>query len=406
MFLNVKLTALRFLNKFGLYLYRLQRPIYMNFFNSSLFPLPFSLLLIISSFFLLPSIAYAQEIPDFSKSFVESSKSWIEVDYVGDNIIGHKLDIFLPKEGKGPFPVIITIYGSAFFSNSSKGTIFQSGLGQSLLKAGYAVVSINHRSSKEAIWPAQIQDVKAAIRFIRANAKIFSLSPGFIGITGFSSGGHLSASAGTSNFKNSVEINGKSADVEGKLGKFLQIPSNVDAVVDWFGPTDFLSMDECGSSMKHDDPKSPESSLIGAPIQEQKDLTKLANPISFINANSAPFLIFHGDKDPLVPFCQSEKLNQSLKSQGIPSDFVLVAGGGHGPGVMIDTYFAQMIKFFDTQRSKKTLLVIDGQIALDQQINKINPDKISSMNVLKGEMATNAYGKSGEFGVIELVLKK
>ncbi len=378
----------------------------MIFFNSFLFPLPFYLLLIISSFFLLPSATFAQQAPDYTKSFVESSKSWIEVDYAGDNIIGHKLDIFLPKEGKGPFPVIINIYGSAFFSNSSKGTIFQSGLGQSLLKAGYAVVSINHRSSKDAIWPAQIQDVKAAIRFIRANATIFSLSPGFIGITGFSSGGHLSASAGTSNFKNTIEINGKFADLEGSVGKFLQTPSHVDAVVDWFGPTDFLSMDICGSTMKHDDPKSPESSLIGAPIQENKELTQLANPMSFVNPKSAPFLIFHGDKDPLVPHCQSEKLTATLKSKGISTELVLVAGGGHGPGVMIDTYFTQMIRFFDAQRAKRTLLVIDGQIAIDQEINKINPDKISSMNVLKGDMATKAYGKSGEFGVIELVLKK
>ncbi len=128
--------------------------------------------------------------------------------------------------------------------------------------------------------------------------------------------------------------------------------------------------------------------------------------MSFVNPKSAPFLIFHGDKDPLVPRCQSEKLTATLKSKGISTELVLVAGGGHGPGVMIDTYFTQMIRFFDAQRAKRTLLVIDGQIAIDQEINKINPDKISSMNVLKGDMATKAYGKSGEFGVIELVLKK
>jgi len=364
------------------------------------------ILLLASSFFFLPSTVFGQNAIDYSKSFVESSKSWIEVDYVGDGIIGHKLDIFLPKEGKGPFPVIINIYGSAFFSNSSKGVIFQSGLGQSLLKAGYAVVSINHRSSKDAIWPAQIQDVKAAIRFVRANASTFSLSPGFMGITGFSSGGHLSASAGTSNFKKSVKINEKSVDLEGSVGKFLDTPSNVDAVVDWFGPTEFLSMDACGSSMKHDDPKSPESSLIGSPIQDNKDLANLANPMSFVNPHSAPFLIFHGDKDPLVPFCQSEKLHAQLKLQGIPSEYVMVPGGGHGPGVMIDLYYAQMIKFFDAQRAKRSLLVIDGKIALDQNVNQVSPEKIATMNVWKGEKALEKYGKAGEFGVVELVLKK
>jgi len=376
--------------------------------NFKLYLIPYTsyLFLLTSYFFFLPSISFAQNAPDYSKTYVEASKSWIEVDYAGDQIIGHNLDIFLPKEGKGPFPVIVTIYGSAFFSNSSKGTVFLSGFGQSLLKAGYAVVSINHRSSKDAIWPAQIHDVKAAIRFIRANAATFSLSPGFIGISGFSSGGHLSASAGTSNFKKTVEINGKSADLEGKVGKFLDTPSNVDAVVDWFGPTEFLSMDVCGSSMKHDDPKSPESSLIGAPIQDNKDLANLANPISFVNPHSAPFLIFHGDKDPLVPFCQSEKLHAKLKEQKIQSEYVLIPGGGHGPGVMIDTYFAQMIKFFDAQRAKRTLLVIDGKIAIDQNVNQVSPDKIASMNVWKGEKAMERYGKAGEFGVIELSLKK
>ena len=359
-----------------------------------------------SNFLLLTSIAFAQQVPDYSNTFVEASKSWIEVDYAGDNIIGHKLDIFLPKEGNGPFPVIINIYGSAFFSNSSKGTIFQSGLGQSLLKAGYAVVSINHRSSKDAIWPAQIHDVKAAIRFIRANANTFSLSPGFIGITGFSSGGHLSASAGTSNFKKTIEINGKSADLEGSVGKFLDMPSNVDAVVDWFGPTDFLSMDSCGSSMKHDDPKSPESSLIGGPIQENKDLTQLANPMSFVNPKSAPFLIFHGDKDPLVPHCQSEQLAIKLTEQKIKNELIIIPGGGHGPGVMIEPYFKKMLAFFDAQRASKPLLVIDGKIAQHRDTNQISPNKIESMNVWKGEKALEKYGKSGEFGVIELRLKK
>ena len=107
--------------------------------------------------------------PDYSKFFIESSKAWVDVDYVGDGIIGHKLDIFLPKTGKAPFPVVIVIYGSAWFSNSSKSANFHVGLDQALLNGGLAVVNINHRSSIDAKWPAQIQDVKAAIRFIRAN---------------------------------------------------------------------------------------------------------------------------------------------------------------------------------------------------------------------------------------------
>lgn len=295
---------------------------------------------------------FAQPKLDYSKSFIETSKSWIDIDYVGDGIIGHKLDIFLPKEGKAPFPVVVTIYGSAWFSNSSKGTCFNDGLGQTLLKNGFAVVSINHRSSKDAIWPAQIHDVKAAIRFIRANAAIFSLDTSFLGVTGFSSGGHLSTMAGvTSNIK-TTKINDLLIDLEGNLGKFKDASSHVDAVVDWFGPTDFLTMDECGSTMKHNDAKSPESSVVGGAIQDNKDKVALANPISYVSQSTPNFLIFHGNKDPLVPHCQSEKLFEKLQSAGVKSELIIVDGGGHGPGVMIDKYYTQMIEFFKSKAKK------------------------------------------------------
>jgi acetyl esterase/lipase len=265
---------------------------------------------------------------------------------VGDGITGHMLDIHLPISGKAPFPVIVCIYGSAFFSNNWKGRSFSDGIGQRLLKEGFAVVNINHRSSNDAKFPAQIQDVKAAIRFIRANSGALSLDSNFIGITGWSSGGHLSAMAGTTNGIKKGTINGLGVDIEGNLGKFTSTSSKVNAVVDWFGPTDFLVMDSCGSEMKHNDPKSPESSLIGGPIQENKEKTALANPISYVNKSNPPFLIFHGDKDLLVPYCQSEILYDMLQKEKVKTELVIVKGGGHGPGVMIDKYFDRMISFF------------------------------------------------------------
>lgn len=295
---------------------------------------------------------FAQPKVDYSKSAIEASKSWIDIDYAGDGIIGHKLDIFLPKEGKAPFPVVITIYGSAWFSNSSKSTCFNDGLGQTLLKNGFAVVSINHRSSRDAIWPAQIHDVKAAIRFIRGNASVFSLDTSFLGATGFSSGGHLSTMAGvTSNLK-ATTINNLPIDLEGNVGKFTSESSHVDAIVDWFGPTDFLLMDACGSSFSHNDSKSPESTLIGGAIQENKEKVALANPISYVSKNTPPFLIFHGTKDPLVPHCESEKLYEKLQKEGVKSELVIIEGGGHGPGVMIDKYYTQMIEFFKSKMKK------------------------------------------------------
>ena len=289
--------------------------------------------------------------PNFSLSAVESSKTWLDIDYVGDGIIGHKLDIFLPKKGKAPFPIIVTIYGSAWFSNSAKGSCFKDGFGQALLKNGFAVVSINHRSSADAVWPAQLHDIKAAVRFIRANATKFSLDSSFVGVTGFSSGGHLSTMLGvTSNLKN-AEIGSLGIDLEGNIGKNLNSSSHVNAVVDWFGPTNFITMDSCGSSFKHDDIKSPESSLIGGAIQDNKDKVALANPISYISKNKVPFLIIHGTNDILVPYCQSQELYQKMQLKKIPSQFLTVDGGEHGPGVMIDKYYKEMVDFFKIQKN-------------------------------------------------------
>jgi len=280
---------------------------------------------------------------------------WLDVDYVGDGFIGHRLDIHLPASGTAPFPVVIAIYGSAFFSNSSKAAVYNDGWGQKLLENGFAVVSINHRSSRDAIFPAQIQDVKAAIRFVRANSSKFSLDNSFIGITGWSSGGHLSALAGTTSTTKTKTIHGLDINIEGSLGNYTQTSSAVNAVVDWFGPTDFLIMDKCGSTMNHDDVNSPESSLIGGAIQENKDKTAFANPITYVSKSNPPFLIFHGDKDPLVPHCQSEQLFNKLQSAGVLSELVIIPDGMHGPGVMIDKYYDKAIAFFkdELQRIKK-----------------------------------------------------
>ena len=287
--------------------------------------------------------------PKYSMTAIQSSKYWVDVDYVGDGIIGHKLDVHLPKTGKAPFPIVVCIYGSAWFSNNSKGTTFNDGLGQRLLKEGFAIVSINHRSSNDAKFPAQINDVKAALRFIRANSVAFSLDSNFVGVTGWSSGGHLSALTGTTNNIAKGTINNISADIEGSLGKFTGSSSKVNAVVDWFGPTDFLAMDVCGSQMKHDDVKSPESSLVDGAIQENKDKVTLANPIYYVGKVNPSFLIIHGNKDPLVPHCESEMLYEKLQKAGVKSELVIVPEGGHGPGVLIDKYYDRMIAFFKNE---------------------------------------------------------
>ena len=279
------------------------------------------------------------------------AKSWKDVNYAGDSNEYHNLDIYSPEVERQSYPVVIVVYGSAWFSNNSKGSVMGN-IAKPLLEAGFAVITPNHRSSNDAIFPAQINDIKAVVRYVRANAEKYQLDSSFVGITGFSSGGHLAALTGTSRSVGIFTVGSESADIEGKVGEFLNFSSSVDAVVDWFGPTDFLKMDSCGSSMAHNPANSPESNLVGGAIQENKDKCALANPITYVNKNNPPFLILHGDKDPLVPHCESELLFHALQKAGVQSQFVLVPEGGHGPGLFEEKYYKMMVDFFNEIKDK------------------------------------------------------
>ncbi len=284
---------------------------------------------------------FVMQAPGFAQRI---SPKWSDVNYVGDTLVGHCLDIYLPKPKAKSYPVAVVIYGSAWFANNRKMQSFEL-FGSSLVKVGFAVVAINHRSSHEATFPAQIHDAKAAIRFLRGNAERYSLDTSFIAVVGNSSGGHLAALLGTSGEIQLHSVGGVTMPIEGSLGKFTGMNSTVDAVVDWYGPTNFQAMDSCGSQMNHAAADSPESTLIGGSIQENDERCALANPITYVNANNPPFLIIHGDADPLVPPCQSEMLHQALQQQGATSDLMIVTGAKHGPGLHEPKYFKKMTDF-------------------------------------------------------------
>jgi acetyl esterase/lipase len=279
----------------------------------------------------------------------QAGQKWLNISYAGDTLTGHRMDIFLP-DGKGPFPVVVTIAGSAWFGNNTKDRAFA--IGKPLLEKGFAVVAVNHRSSREAIFPAQINDIKAAVRFLRANAKKYSLDVRFIGITGDSSGGHLSALMGTSTGVREYQIGSNKISLEGAVGNFTKESSHVNAVVDWYGPTTFQKVDSCGSTFSHSAPGSPESTLIGAPIQESDDLCALADPITYIDKKDPAFLILHGDADYIVPVCQSIFLDKALKKGGVASELIIVKGGEHGKGMWLDEYTSRMVRFFEGELKK------------------------------------------------------
>jgi acetyl esterase/lipase len=238
-----------------------------------------------------------------------------DLAYVSNGHERQKLDLYLPKEGTN-LPLIIYIHGGAFRMGSK-----EQGVPTEYLSLGYAVASINYRLSQHAKFPAQIEDCKAAVRWLRANAARFRLDPNRFAAWGASAGGHLVAMLGTT------------GDVkEFDVGENLDQSSRVQAVVDYFGPTDFLQMDDhrLPDGMVHNTPDSPESQLIGGPLQENKDKIAKANPITYVTPDDPPFLIVHGDSDPLVPHHQSELLEAALKKAGVPVIFYTVKGGGHG----------------------------------------------------------------------------
>jgi acetyl esterase/lipase len=236
------------------------------------------------------------------------------LEYVAGGHERHKLDLYLPEKANGPLPLIIWIHGGAWYLGSKQGA----GAALPFVARGYAVASINYRLSQHAPFPAQIEDCKAAVRWLRANAQKYNLDPDRFAAWGPSAGGHLAALLGTS---------GAAKDLEGKLGNLDQ-SSRVQAVVDWYGPTDFLQM-----GGRHDDARSPESRLLGGPVQQRKELAAKANPITHVRKDNPPFLIMHGDQDNAVPFNQSELLAEALKKAGVEVTFVPIKGAKHGgPG--------------------------------------------------------------------------
>jgi acetyl esterase/lipase len=264
------------------------------------------------------------------------------VNYAGDNLEAHCMDIYLPKTGLEKYKVIVAIYGSAWFSNNMKGMTYMS-LGKPLTDAGFAVVCINHRSSGDAKFPAQIQDVKGAIRFIRAHAKDYKLDTSFIGITGFSSGGHLSALAGVTNNMKQRTAGSTTVDLEGEVGGNTNMSSAVDAVVDWFGPVDMAHMENC-ETVK--DGSSPEAALIGGAPADLPDLVALISPITYVTKKCPRFLVFHGDADNVVPHCQGVFFSEKLKEAGRLEEFISVPNGQHGPVTFNETTFKKMTDFF------------------------------------------------------------
>lgn len=265
------------------------------------------------------------------------------IPYVEHSHRNQILDLFLPEQpADKPLPLMIWIHGGAWLGGSQANPPVLY-----LVRKGFAVASIQYRFSTDAIWPAQAYDCKAAIRFLRANAAKYNLDPDHFGVGGDSSGGHLAAFVGTS---------GDVKDMEGDLG-FTNVSSRVQVVVDWFGPTDVTLMAQQSgprSMIQHDAPDSPESRLLGGPVQERRDLARTANPLTYIDKNDPPFLIMHGDDDQLVPLGQSVILAKALIDAGVEVTMKTIPGAGHEGTQFRNAESQRLIEEFLSRKLKVT----------------------------------------------------
>jgi acetyl esterase/lipase len=256
------------------------------------------------------------------------------IDVLHDVVIGKGGDrdlhaeIAYPKYATQPMPAIIFIHGGGWIGGNHKlSPILQ------IAKSGYFGASIEYRLSNVAKWPAQIEDCKLGVRWLRANAVRYNIDPNRIGVWGESAGGHLVTCLGTM------------ADVkeyEGD-GGYPGVSSAVQAVVDFYGPTDFTRPGIYSPAAI----KMTEG-LFGVPYEQNPDLWKSGSPLYYVAAGDPPMLLVHGDSDNIVPIAQSTVFDEALTKAGVPHQFLIVKNAGHGfepkPGTIIDPSRADIDK--------------------------------------------------------------
>jgi acetyl esterase/lipase len=223
------------------------------------------------------------------------------------------LDIFFPRTtNSAPRPVAVNVHGGAW-SRGAKwngtGLIAMS----ELLKRGYVFVSINYRLAPWSKFPAQIEDAKCAIRFLRAHAKEYNLDPNCFAALGGSAGGHIVGLLGTADASAGFD----------SYGGWTNESSRIEAVVDMFGPSDLVyGMAHGGGSM------FLARTVFGAKSKED-DVFRRASPVTYVTSNSPPFFLLHGEHDSLVPVSQSERMRDALQKVGVPVEFLIVKHAGH-----------------------------------------------------------------------------
>lgn len=275
----------------------------------------------------------------FSKSETAYWKCFRDLQYVpGSNNPFQSLDLYLPRKAEGgPVPLIVWIHGGAWMSGDKNHAPLPI-----ILDRGYAVASLNYRLTTTDLHPAQIYDCKAALRFLRAHAAEYKVDPARIGVWGHSAGGHLAALLGTS---------GDVKELEGDLGN-KDISSRVQAVVDWAGPTDFVTCALQAPPNCRIDFKSPSNPIAALMGPNQSPTAYLAaSPIQYVSGDDPPFLILHAQDDDVVPVKQAIELSELLKMKKVKVRSHISTYGGHG--LFKPEFVNETMDFFDENLGEK-----------------------------------------------------
>ena len=223
------------------------------------------------------------------------------------------LDLYLPEGVKAP-PLLVWVHGGAWSGGS------KAGVPKVFVERGIATASLDFRLSTEARFPAQVHDIKAAIRFLRASAPKYGYRAERIAIAGSSSGGHLAALVGVTNGHR---------ELEGTVGPHLDQSSSVHAIVDYFGASNLTSILEQSTPFGLNMRRPALERLLGAPPEQAKALAALASPVTHVDAGDPPLLLFHGDQDRQMPINQAHELHGAYTKLGLDVQFRVGHGVGH-----------------------------------------------------------------------------
>jgi acetyl esterase/lipase len=276
----------------------------------------------------LPGISFAAEAPGKRS---ETPREFKDIAYVEGGHEQQRLDIYLPTN-PAPHPLIVYVHGGAWRGGSKK----DMPLGK-LIAQGFAVANVDYRLSTVAPMPAQMHDIKAAIRFLRAHATDYGFDPKRFAVAGSSAGGHLAALTGTSN---------GDTELEGKLGAHAGQSSDVQAIVSFFGASNLQTIlgqsTPRGLSMR----VPALQLLLGGQPDEKPALAKLASPVAHVSAHVPPLLLIHGDADPQMPIEQSRELDAAYRKAGRPVQFVVMPGSVHGGKEFYDAERVAIVEKF------------------------------------------------------------